>query len=247
MNIIKGTSELIRNPYARSLFFDYAEIAIDSLSGSKVVDTIPVVGTLTKGGQFLLSVRDRLFIRRLKAVLEGIDKVPQEKIDEFLENLEKDKETAHFGEQLLTVIEKTESPRKASIIGLLFKRLLERKIQRATFEFLAFVVARTYIHDLYQLHYATVNPAILNSKSLGMSLSSTRLVDSEIKLKSDELLTIDRLKVGDFAQSEIIYKINVQGMLLAEVIGEYIGQHGSHNSDQHSTPATDQEPSARQE
>jgi hypothetical protein len=226
MNLFKEASELIRNPHSRSLFCDYAEIAIDSISDSKTVDTIPVVGTLTKGGQFLLSVKDKLFLRRLKSFLDEIDTIAQSKVDDFLDKLEKEGQTEHFGEHLLTIIEKTESPHKASIIGILFKRLLNKTVSRDNFDHLSYAATRTYIHDLYQLYYATINPNILD-ESLGMSLSSSRLVDAVVKLKSNDTLTINMLKNADFAQSEMVYKINARGRILAEVIKEYIDQKNS--------------------
>ena len=218
------TFDLIKNKDHRESFQKWSEAALEELDESGCVEEIPILGKLMKASRIILSIQDRIFLKRLGQVFQELEKVDQKTIDEFTKKLDDDNEREEFIEHLIVIVNQTESEYKARIIAVLFKRMLCGLISRDNFDFLTFAVSRTYLHSLYTLYRSKNNPNLLD-KNLGMSLASLRLVDVSI----EAFIKLDKQTGGVSKDVELgipdvrnLYKINHQGNLLCDALAEIV-------------------------
>ncbi len=103
-----------------------AEVAIDSGLEPGILKDIPVLGTLVGVGTAFVSIKERLYLRKLAALLECIESVPAEQrakvIDETNQSLSG---ITSVGEKVLHVVDRSDDARTSKLAGLLFRAYLE--------------------------------------------------------------------------------------------------------------------------
>lgn len=134
----------------------------DGLINSKDVDLVAVMADGVAGLFFLpplatfavtaarsiTQLNEDEFKEKLKLFLTEADS-PKEYQDKFLKVLDKDLEI--FFRRLFKVLDRIDDHEKATIVGKLFKALLQDKIDRDDFKELSSKVEKSYIDDLYLL------------------------------------------------------------------------------------------------
>ena len=173
--------ELVKNKDLQNLFCEYSEVAIDAAIGGEALDAIPIVGTLTKGGRAILSIRDRLFINKLGVFLRRIDDVEPEERKRFVDELENTKRGERLAEELLSLVDRIENKEKAKIVGELFKDHVRGKIEYSNFNLLCVVVDRTYIMDLHMLRHV-YNKLDEVQAHLGLVFGPYRVLEADLRI-----------------------------------------------------------------
>lgn len=152
-NMKEKLIELVKDQNIQDIFCDFAEVVIDSVSDSKLIEEIPIVGTLTKGGRAALSFRDRLFVQKIGVFLRQLNKTSAKDRDQFIAKLETKKRIDDLAEELLARLDRIETKEKARILAELFKDYVFEKIERDNFLLFCIVVEKVSLMDLHMLRY----------------------------------------------------------------------------------------------
>lgn len=212
MGLKEDFLHLIKNQNARDLFCEHAELVIDSATESEIVDALPVVNILTKGGKFALSYRDHRFILKIERFLHKLSEIPEEEIDAFLEEIEKENLGPKIGDKLLGILERLDESKKAEILGALFKHYIKGGVNKDDFNLLCFAIDRAFIDDLMVLRLAVHNANLLDG-GLGDALMACRLVETPFGLKH-----------AGTGSSQ--YKVTRYGLKLVEIMSEVYEKSG---------------------
>lgn len=100
----------------------------------EIFETIPVIKTLFIFPKTYTAVKDLLFGKKLVSFLFSLKDLPQDKrINEIIKLEDDPKHEYKVGEKIIFLIGKIEDANKASILGKLFKFLLEEKLNFSEF------------------------------------------------------------------------------------------------------------------
>jgi hypothetical protein len=223
-NLINNTLHLINNKESRNLLKEYLEIAIDASTDSDILKSIPLINTLTGGGKFIISVRDQLFLNKMKTFLEGLEDISQAEIDKFIQEIEKKNEKDELGEKIISLVELADSAKKSRLLGILFQMFLKKQISKDNFDLLSHCVNRLFIFDLYMLyHFGESKESQYNiDERLGSVLLGCGLVSLEIDQKKREYIRIGPPNKSETTVMNNYYKINKWGEMLRPAIGRLI-------------------------
>lgn len=216
--------EYLKNKDLINTLGNYLEIGMDSLTESDALKQIPIVNTLTAGGKFILSVRDQIFLNKMFSFFESIEDMPQEEIDEFIKDMD-EKDSREIGEKLIVIVEKSDSKRKARLLGILFKLYLRKRLDKDNLELLSHCVDRAYIIDLYQLYYFGENQETMENidDRLGSSLLACGLANIEVVSKDKDMNMFHQPSEGIKATVfKNYYQINQWGIMLRPALKEVI-------------------------
>jgi hypothetical protein len=213
MSLSEEVMELIPQSEAKETFCDFAEIALDSTMDEGVLKDIPVVGTIMKVGGAVLTIRDRLFIKKLRRFLVSLEDIPNDQREEFLfKRLGDGPARREVGEKLLLIIDKQDDFTKTELIGYVFKKYIEGQISRDDFDLLAHSISNAHMPDIEHLQ-AFTKGLKLGDDALGSALFAINL--AEIKVHVSEA------KWDGTATTQIEYILSNLGVKLANIIEEY--------------------------
>ena len=90
--------ESIRNsPETHDLVVSYAELGLEAITDSELIDQIPVLNTLVALGKAALSIRDRIFAKKMLRLLSGLGLPSSEDIERWKEELGNERSQKKFG------------------------------------------------------------------------------------------------------------------------------------------------------
>jgi len=132
---------LTRSTDLRDLGADAAEVALDAILDDGFVKDIPIIGGIYKLAKAGISIRDRLFAKRVLKFLVAMDKIPDSERVAQIQRLASDAdERQRIGEQLILLLERLNDMRKPELLARAFCAYLENKIDRTQFQALAQVI-----------------------------------------------------------------------------------------------------------
>lgn len=127
-----------------------SEALLDSEIVDGVIQNIPFFDILYKTGKIALSVRDKIFEKKLLYFLLELKDIPADKRNNFIQELE-EKSGQRAGETLLMLIERLDNVRKTKIIANLLKAKINGDINIEKFLRLSAIVDRGFLNDLEKL------------------------------------------------------------------------------------------------
>jgi hypothetical protein len=111
----------LRSDEAVSIASDAAELGIDAALAEGLLKDVPIVSTLVSLAKFGLTVRDRLFVRKLLKFLRGLRDIPSEERKRIAEKLEADPDYGrNAGEHLIEILERLDAYRKPEMTSRVF-------------------------------------------------------------------------------------------------------------------------------
>lgn len=208
-NFAAGMMETFKEP-ALSAFVDVSEALLDTFMDEGVLKEIPIVGLVVGLGRPLLSVPDRLFLKKLGRFLSEPNQVPETERLAFADKIEREGSTQKVGEKILMIVDQLDDTEKASLAGRVFSACLRGMIDIDQFYTLCSCIRLTRIAD--------IDAFLLNHGGLGSmdptvvrALCLAGLADWEIKVPQ----TIG--EVGS-SQTGIFYTISSYGLLLIKIL-----------------------------
>lgn len=108
-----------------------SEVALDSIIEDGFLKDIPLVGTALGVARTCSSVRDQLFLYRVKSFIEGCR---AGKVEGHNFALGDEKKSKRVGETLLFILDSASSTFKAELLGHLFAGLVEKRVDIDFFE-----------------------------------------------------------------------------------------------------------------
>jgi len=189
------------------------ELLLDSQLHEGLLKEIPVVKTILAVYKSGKSIRDYLFLRKLKLFLENIEDINEDDCQEFLKNAE-DNEEGLTG-SLLLILDKIEDERKAVLIAKAFKVYIEEKFSFEVFNRILLIINRRYCADLLKIVFFEGNDILL---------TNTEHIESESleELFSCGLLTNAGFDGGNFGEDSggTRYSLNSYGEIFLRIVKE---------------------------
>jgi hypothetical protein len=132
-----------------NLLKDYGEITVDNLINNETFKEIPVIGTLLSFYKIGIGIREKFIIEKVYKFLFQLKDIPEKDKTNFLDKCERDKNfNSNITEKLLIILDRIDDSEKATIIGNLFKKLIEEKISLNDFLYLSNAIDKIHIIDL---------------------------------------------------------------------------------------------------
>jgi hypothetical protein len=153
-----------------------SESILDSLVGNELLKSFPVTRTAVSLAEAGCSLRDGLFIAKIKGFLEVVEPVEPKEFKRIAERLATEKGRKKVGETLVFVLESADSLDKAKLLGKIFKGFIDSKITKKDLLRLWHCVDKVFLEDLNELK-AFDTPTI-GKETIGFSLLNAGLVVS---------------------------------------------------------------------
>lgn len=183
-----SVEETLKNSDLRQVSLELSEVVFDSFLDEGIFREIPVIGTLVGVGKAGVSIRDRLFIKKLVSFLSGISDIDSEERSSVITEIESsEKYKTKVGEKLLYIIDQCDDNEKARYVACFFARFLKREITYGDFLKASSIVEKIFIDDLSYFVRSTWEHEELENIS---NLLHTGLVE----LASPDILVEDQEK-----------------------------------------------------
>lgn len=135
---------------------DFGEIALDATLDPSVMRDMPVIGTLVRVGGTVLTIRERIFIKKISRFLHSLEKVSNAERTRFIEKLNLDGMKIKVGEKIIMLLDRQEDIEKAALIGEAFSLYVAGKITLEKFESLSHAITLCQFGHLKFLKTAKV-------------------------------------------------------------------------------------------
>jgi len=131
---------------------DVTEVTLDALLDDDLLQSIPIVATVGRIYRVVVTIRDRLFLRKVLSFLKELADVPADDRRQFAEQLDKDVGTrSKAGAALALLLERLDDLEKPQIVGRLYKARLEGRLSFDELRRFCMVVERAHLPDLIGL------------------------------------------------------------------------------------------------
>lgn len=121
--------ETLKSREFQDMIVDISETTLDSFFEDDIIKDIPIFGLLFKGKNFISTIQDKLFLKKLLKFLKQLeDTTPEERREQINEIEQNPRYKTKIGEKLMYLIDKCEDSEKAEILGILFKNFILKKI-----------------------------------------------------------------------------------------------------------------------
>jgi hypothetical protein len=148
-NISKSLEAAIVDPALQDSTAALAEVILDSSIEGGVLRDVPIIGTIIGLGRAAVTIRDRLFLNKLRYLLSEIESVSAEDREEMVSAINDSEEySIKVGEKILYIVDRCEDHQTATLVGRIFKAFLEGRLDYDSFVRLAGIIDR--------LHHSTV-------------------------------------------------------------------------------------------
>lgn len=148
-NTPKLLTEAIKDENVHGLLVELGEVAIDATIMDGIMKDVPLLGSILGITKTALSIKDKLFCKKLRSFLLQIESIDEKIRTEQIERIENDpKYKTKVGENLLYIIDKCDGNEKAIYVGQLFRYYLEQKIDYNEFLRASKCVESVFAYDL---------------------------------------------------------------------------------------------------
>jgi hypothetical protein len=138
--------------HAADVLADWGEVAIDSFLENGLIRDIPVFGTALKAIQGGKAIRDYFFIQKLSEFIRHASTIKPEKIQEFRNHIENDRDFADRTAIHLTVIlDRLDEKEKAILLAKIFSSYINGDIDQQQMKRLASALDRALLADIIAL------------------------------------------------------------------------------------------------
>jgi len=133
-NLSASLTDSLVSSDLQSVTIDLAEAFADTLLEDGLAKDIPVIGTIYKLAKYGVSVRDRLFVKKLLCFFSEISQISVEDRARMISKIDQSGEfRMRVGEKLLYILDKPEDHENARIVAVLFRAFIDGKLTYAEF------------------------------------------------------------------------------------------------------------------
>jgi hypothetical protein len=131
---------------------DLLDVAVDLATDIELLESLPFFGSAVKAARLALSVRDRLFLRKVQLFLLALPKIGDAEKARLHEQLDNDKDFRdRVGETLVLILERLDSMKKPEMLAKVFAYFIKGKIDDQEFRRLASAIDLAFVDDLMVL------------------------------------------------------------------------------------------------
>ena len=187
-----------------------SEVALDIFLDDEILKEIPVFGLLVKGYRTIISITERLFLKKVALFLFGVGKASASAREKYKSRLDSDPDfRKKVGENLLLLIDRHERLDKSYILGQLMARVVEGKCAYDDFLRIAAALDKSTIEDLKYLASSYNNIRGI-PESIRQSLYKSDFLDMQYEGYSEP--------DDDWVEVETSFKLNSIGNMLVEYV-----------------------------
>ncbi len=218
MSIKKNFLALLKDENSQNVIIENAEAILDSVIDNDVIDSIPILGSLTSIGKAYMAFKDRQLIGKIGVFLKQLQNLSQEEINDFLDNEAQKPE--EIGEKLLIILDRVETDDKAKVIGEIFAQYIQQKIIKDNFDILCHAVDRVYFFELHLLRHSYSNE--YSMLDIGPLFLPFRITQQKFELiKHDPTAFWGEQKKPDHIK--VTYQLTGLGKILVNILNKIYG------------------------
>ncbi|MEQ8738656.1 MAG: hypothetical protein RID59_08865 [Hoeflea sp.] len=136
----------------KGLAIDAAELTLDVIVSDELVSAIPVIGSISKLYKAGISIRDRIFVKKIASFLGQLADIDQTSRERFATQLASDEGSrTKAGAALILLLDHLDDLEKPEIIGRLYRKRLEGQISFNELRRFCMIVERSFLPDLHTL------------------------------------------------------------------------------------------------
>jgi hypothetical protein len=153
MNEIKKLSnsfeETLKDSDLLNVTIELAETFSDTLLEDGILKDIPIIGSIVGLTKAVISINDRLLIKKLIYFISEFNDIDQEKRNKLISGIDNsEKEQIKLGEKLLYIIDKSDDHITARYIAILFRAFLNEELSYSEFLRCSAIIQKMLIQDL---------------------------------------------------------------------------------------------------
>jgi len=150
---------------------DIAEVGVDIFLDDGFIKDLPIIGTLAKVAGAVLTIPDKLFLRKVAKFLFSIHSLTEEEIETFQSELESDSSLQEkLGSNILFLLDRYDHDEKPIILGKLFQLYIKKTISFEQLSRAATGVDRAFIEDLRSISVEPIyDQTLINLLPSGLS------------------------------------------------------------------------------
>lgn len=200
-SIGKKLVKAIGNDDLKDIVIDAAELGLDSITDSQIIDDIPIIGTAYKLFKTGVTIRDRFLLKNILAFLLNLRDINEEKRKKFIDkHYNNEDETDNIGEKLLTTLDKLNDINQIELLSIFFRKYIEEEIDLDLFYDLYYTTQSIHHHKLKYI-------ILLGSKTHYRFKSEKEyLKDLNIIDSSNRLTRIGKLFFDSITNSEKLFR-----------------------------------------
>lgn len=163
-----------------------AEVGIDAILEEGVLKDIPIVSTLVGLAKCAKSIPDLIFAAKVNKFLSTLASIEQQEKDNFLNNVNKDKDKLRkTGQIIIFNLDSANCLKKSEILGLVFKAYLVGEIKFEIFEVMCNVVNFVDTNNLITLIFAVKEDLLWKNPQYG-HLIQTDFIETKHLVSIDD-------------------------------------------------------------
>lgn len=148
-NIYVSFSEAIRSSELKEVSIEFAENMLDSIMKDGILKEIPLIGTLFGINNLALTIKDKIFLKKIVYFFNGINHISVSKRQEMIDSVNSSStQKVKVGEKLIYILDKCEDHISAKYIAQLFCAFLNSKLSYQDFLRGARIIQNILLQDL---------------------------------------------------------------------------------------------------
>ena len=149
--VSNALSVTLSNSDLQGVCVAWADVLSDTLFEDGLAKEIPIIGTIYGLGRFGVSVRDRLFLKKLLCLLSEVADVPATERAEIISKVDRSGEyRIKVGEKLLYILDKSEDHENAQVVAYLFRAFLSGELSYDDFLRASRAIQSVMVADLWR-------------------------------------------------------------------------------------------------
>lgn len=153
--------------HVTDIIADFGEIGLDAITENEVIREIPILGTAVSLARAGASIRDKLFLTKIKRFIDHISETTPEQRNKLVEESRKDESRrARVGEAVFTTLEQSDSVAKVDYVSSAFEAFLNNDISDSDLRMMCFAIRLTFIDDLVDFVESPTQPTMALLKYL---------------------------------------------------------------------------------
>ena len=148
----------------------WSDIGLDEIAEMDALKIIPIVGRLLGMYRGVVSIRDRILLKKILRFLSELARIPKTEREKFREKLESDSQRRKIGENLILLLDQLDAIDKSDLVGKIFAHYIAESIDYQQFQVLTTAVNRTSMPDLLALKDDHFSDPSAETRLLGSGL-----------------------------------------------------------------------------
>lgn len=197
-----------------SLLTDFGEFALDSFLNDGIIKDLPIIGPTFSIIKLCKSIQDMLFIKKLRAFIENI-----EKNEKWREKFSDYSECESISKKLLYIINSSDDEEKLKLIGISFNYFINGRISKDDYFFIVTIINQSFFPYLKKLLEIDEQQFTNNGKKFDIFMITHLLTIGVLDQYTQTYGGYDKNKI--YTPSYKVVCINYFGKIIKELLEKW--------------------------